>query len=65
MTQHPLFVKYQRRWVHQVTGYSMGYLCRIAKGKTPLTRLFIKRVCLKLQLREDELFCPEGERGKA
>lgn len=58
MLQHPLFAKYTRDWLYQVTGYSKGYLSRVATGRIPLSRFFIERVCSKLQRPEDELFLP-------
>jgi len=61
MEQHPVFVKYKRNWLHQVTGFSNGYLCRMANGKARLTRSFIERVCFKLEQPEAELFLPEPE----
>ena len=60
MQQHPLFVKYQRDWLYQVTGYSKGYLSRVATGKIPLSRSFIERVCFKLNKPEDALFLPDA-----
>ena len=60
MQQHPLFIKYNRDWLHQVTGYSKGYLCRIATGARPLNRSFIERVCFKLNQPEEELFLPDA-----
>lgn len=56
MGQHPLFIKYRRDWLHQVTGYSKEYLCRVATGKIPLSRSFIERVCFKLNKPKEELF---------
>ncbi|MBA7565952.1 hypothetical protein ES708_07639 [subsurface metagenome] len=56
MTQHPLFVKYKRQWLHEVTGYSLGLLSRVATGRVPLSRSFIERVSHKLQQSEQELF---------
>lgn len=53
---HPLFIRYQRGYLHEVTGYSLAYLSDLAAGKTPLTRAFIKRVCTSLQQPEDKLF---------
>jgi len=58
--QHPLFVKYKRDWLHEVTGYSKEYLSRVATGRTRLTRSFIERVCFKLNKPEEELFLVEG-----
>lgn len=56
MQQHPLFKRYTRDWLHEVTGFSKGYLSRVATGKVPLTRAFIERVCFKLNQPEEELF---------
>ena len=61
--EHPVFLKYSREWLHQVTGYSLGHLCRIARGRVPLTRYFIERVCLKLGKPEAELFLPDAARA--
>lgn len=52
----PLFVKFSRAWLSQETGYSRGYLCRVATGKIPLSRPFIERVCFRLNESEEELF---------
>ena len=52
-------MKYKRDWLHQVTGYSVGYLCRVATGKIPASRAFIDRVCFKIKQPEAELFLPE------
>ncbi len=52
----PLFVKFSRAWLSQETGYSKGYLCRVATGKIPLSRPFIERVCFKLNESERKLF---------
>ena len=56
MQQHPLFKRYTRDWLHEMTGFSKGYLSRVATGRTPLTRAFIERVCFKLNQPEEELF---------
>jgi len=56
--QHPLFIKYKREYLHELTGYSLGYLSRVATGKTPLRRSFIERVCFKLNQPEEALFLP-------
>ncbi len=58
--QHPLFFKYTRQWLHKVTGYSKGHLCRMATGRMPLSRAFIERVCYRLRQPEEELFCHDG-----
>lgn len=42
--------------MHQSTGFSLNYLCKIATGRTPLTRSFIERVSHKLNQAEEELF---------
>ena len=54
--QYAVFRKYKRDWLSEVTGYSKGYLCRIATGKTLLTRSFIYRLCSRLNESEEELF---------
>ncbi|KKN43822.1 hypothetical protein LCGC14_0699130 [marine sediment metagenome] len=59
--QQPLFTKYNREWLSEATGFSRGYLSRVATGKCPLSRSFIERVCFKLQMPEAELFLPEAE----
>ncbi|MBA7593742.1 hypothetical protein ES703_00674 [subsurface metagenome] len=60
MAQHPLFIKYKREWLHEVTGFTKNYLCRIATGRAPLTRSFIERVCFSLHQPESELFLPDA-----
>ena len=65
MGQHPLFIKYRRDWLHQVTGYSKGYLSRVATGKIPLSRSFIERVCFKLNRTKEELFLLVAEAHSA
>lgn len=57
--QHPLFLKYRRDWLHEVTGYSKGYLSRVAIGREPLSSAFVERVCYRLRKQESELFLPE------
>jgi len=59
MQQHPLFVKYRREWLGLATGYSKGYLSRVATGRIPLSRSFIERVCFTLRKPEEELFLPD------
>lgn len=56
MPQHPVFEKYTRDWLHKITGFTKGYLSRVATGKVPLTRAFIERVCYKLNEPEEALF---------
>ena len=58
--QHPLFIKYRRDWLHSVTGYSKGYLSRVATGRTVLSRSFVERVCFKLNQPKEELFLPDA-----
>lgn len=53
---HPVFTKYTRAWLNKVTGYSLGYLCRVATGKIPLSRSFIERVSFALREHEESLF---------
>ena len=57
--QHPLFIEYRRDWLHRVTGYSKGYLSRVATGRISLSRSFIERVCFKLNQPEADLFFPD------
>ena len=59
--QHPLFVKYRRDWLHEMTGYSKSYLSRVAIGREPLSRAFIERVCYRLGASESELFLTDPE----
>lgn len=65
MRQHPLFIKYTRDWLHEVTGYSKGYLSRVATGKIPLSRSFIERVSFKLHKPEEELFLPDATEAQS
>lgn len=59
--QHPLFLKYTRDFLHKETGFSKGYLSRLATGKYPLRRSFIERVCFKLGEAEKDMFLPDLE----
>ena len=61
MNQYPLFAIYRRDWLHRITGYSEGYLSRVATGKVPLNRAFIERVCFNLGRPENELFVLQGQ----
>ncbi len=54
--QQPVFITYRRDWLAEVTGFSKGYLCRVATGRYPLSRSFIERICFKLGKPEAELF---------
>jgi len=60
MQQQPIFGIYKRRYLSKVTGYSVGYLCRMATGGQPLNRSFIERVCFTLKRPEEELFLPNA-----
>ena len=60
MEEHPLFTIYRRDWLHEVTGYSKGYLSRVATGRISLSRSFIERICFKLNRPEQELFSPDA-----
>lgn len=64
---HPIFVKYTRSWLHEATGYTRGYLCRVATGKIPLTQSFMERACFKLGEPQEKLFLLKGaeERGES
>jgi hypothetical protein len=64
MRQHPMFIKYTREWLHQETGFSKGYLSRVATGKVPLSRSFVERVCFKLREPEENLFITDHSREK-
>ena len=61
MREHPIFLEYRRLWLHQVTGYSLGYICRVANHKVPLSRPFVERCCFKIGRRPEELFITEEE----
>ena len=56
MQQHPVFRKYTRDWLHDMTGYSKIYLCRVASGNVPLSRSIIDRVSFKLNEPAEDLF---------
>lgn len=58
--QHPVFLKYTRDWLHQVTGYSKLYLCRVANGRVPITRPFVDRMSYKLNEPAKNLFLPDA-----
>lgn len=64
MSQHPLFVKYTRDWLHRQTGFSKGYLSRVATGKVPLSRSFVERVCFKLGEPEVDLFLLDHDEAR-
>ena len=65
MDQHPVFKIYTRDYLHQVTGFSKGYLSRVATGKLPLTRAFVERVCFALKRPEGELFLIDAVRSQS
>ena len=56
--RHPVFAKYTREWLSDLTGYSKIYLSHVASGRVPLSRAFIDRVSLKVGESEEELFAP-------
>ncbi len=55
-SQYLIFQKYTREWLSQATGYSKGYLSRVATGKSALTASFKDRCAFKLGKPEEELF---------
>ena len=57
--QQPLFIKYTRTFLSERTGYSKAYLCRVFRGKTPLTSYFIERVSYALREHPADLFFTE------
>ena len=59
--QHPIFLQYRRDYIAKVTGYSLGYLSRMATGKGKVSPGFIARACLALRRNERELFLPESQ----
>lgn len=61
---HPIFIKYTRAWLHEATGYSRGYLCRVATGKIPLSRSFMAKAVLALGESGGSLFLLEGAEGE-
>lgn len=70
--QHPLFTKYTRVYISAHTGYSLGYLSRVFRGRTPLTKYFVERVSYSLREHPAVLFLAEAltndqrrEKGKS
>lgn len=61
---HPVFIKYTRTWLNGTTGYSLGYLCRVATGKIALSQSFIERVCFKLNQPREALFLLNADRDR-
>lgn len=64
MTQHPVFEKYTREWLHKLTGYSKTHLSRVASGRVPLSRSFIERVSFALKEPAATLFILDDFHGK-
>ena len=58
MEQHPVFKKYTREWLNELTGYSKIYLSRVASGRVPLSRSFVERLSFTLNEPAEELFLP-------
>ena len=56
MEQHPVFKKYTREWLNELTGYSKIYLSRVASGRVPLSRSFVDRLVLNLGEPAEKLF---------
>ncbi|GAI67594.1 unnamed protein product [marine sediment metagenome] len=54
--QYLIFLKYQREYLSQVTGYSKGYLSRVATGAKPPSEVFIGVCCHTLKEPQEELF---------
>ncbi|MBA7615670.1 hypothetical protein ES703_22955 [subsurface metagenome] len=54
--QYLIFLKYTREYLSKVTGYSKGYLSRIASGAKPPSEVFIGVCCHTLKEPQDELF---------
>lgn len=61
MNQHPIFTKYTRAWLSEITGYTRGHLSRIATGNLPLSRCFIERVSHRLNQPAEDLFLLKGQ----
>ena len=59
MQQQPLFSKYTRNYIAQMTGYNKAYLSRVFRGRTPLSRYFIERVSYSLREHPADLFLAE------
>jgi len=56
MRNHPLFAKYTRNYISEMTGYSKAYLSRVFRGRTPLSRYFVERVSYSLREHPADLF---------
>lgn len=56
MQRHPVFYKYSREYLHDVTGYSRIYLGRVDSGRVPLSLSFVERVSFKLNEPAERLF---------
>jgi len=59
MQPQPLFAKYTRAYISEMTGYSKAYLSRVFRGRTPLSRYFIERVSYSLREHPADLFLAE------
>lgn len=54
--QYAIFLKYNREYLAQATGYSKGYLSRIASGAQVPSEVFIGVCCHNLKESQDDLF---------
>ncbi len=54
--QYLIFLKYTREYLSQVTGYSKGYLSRIASGSREPGEVFIGVCCHTLKEPQEDLF---------
>ena len=54
--QYLIFLKYTREYISQITGYSKGYLCRIATGAREPSEPFIGLCCHTLKESQHDLF---------
>ena len=52
----PVFDKYSFNELYERTGYSIPYLHEVATGRTPITRLFRRKVSAALHTPESVLF---------
>jgi hypothetical protein len=60
---HPLFERYSIDTLHEMTGYQRDYLRDIGTGKKEATRLFRRKVSLRLAQDEDALFAVPAHNG--
>jgi len=54
--RHPIFIKYTRDYLYEVTGFSKVYLSGVATRRFPLTQSFIESASSKLGKPKEELF---------